>query len=292
MTYTEFINTLEQNVEEKAEPGAEVTLHKVQKNNGVKMDAITVLLPGETIAPAVYLPEYYLRFLDGETMDELAERLLRKSGSQRLYKTLPTEMLRDFDNLRHRIQYRLVNFQLNREFLKDVPYSRVLDLACIYYYDLTCPNMEKGTVVIRNRDLDIWNISQFYLQKIAEENTPAIAKPEIFPIQEAMEEDHLDESGMEDEIPMFILTNEQRVYGASCLLYSDVLLPLADKLDSDLFILPSSIHEVILTPDRGYLSRTDLEETVKEINHTQVAPYEVLSDHVYYYDRAERRILM
>lgn len=292
MNYEEFTDSLKRKVMEEAGPGAEVTLHKIRKNNGVQMDAMTVLMPGETIGPAVYIRDFFQKYKNGGTIKDLAKILLQTCRTQQMYQTLPAEMLREFDNIRHRIQYRLVNFELNRDFLKDVPYSRVLDLACIYYYDLTCPNLEKGTIVIKNRDLEIWNVSQFEIQRIAEQNTPLLQKPVILPMWKVL--DHEEDLFREEDtdVPMYVLSNEEKIFGASCLLYPDVLLPLAEKLQADLFILPSSIHELILTPDRGYLSRTDLEDTVREINRTQVEPYEVLSDHVYYYDRDERRILM
>lgn len=290
MNYTEFTENLKQKIEEQAEPGAEVTFHRIPKNNGVKMDAFTVLMPGETIAPAVYIRDYFQKYKEGVKMEELAKILLKNCRKCRNYTTFPAGQLRDFQNIRHRIRYRLVNYQMNKELLQDIPHSRVLDLACMYYYDLICPNNERGTIIIKNRDLDIWNISEFDLQKIAAQNTPRISPAELLPMRQALGTDA--DPDDDDEIPMYVLTNRERIFGASCLLYKDILLPLAESLHSNLFILPSSIHELILTPDRGYMSKTDFEKMVREINRTQVELYEVLSDHVYYYERSERRIIM
>ncbi len=295
MNYKEFTKGLRRKVEETGGPDAEVTIHRIPKNNGVKMDALTILMPGETIAPAIYLQEYFLRYKSGETLDALAERMVEKSRELKQQKHFSLKEMKDFQNVQDRIQYRLVNFEMNRELLQTIPFERILDLACIYYYETICPNRETGTILVKNNDLSTWNISLEEIRRIAEKNTPGLSGAEIVPMREMIAEDERDgyeSSEDEGDVPMYILTNQKRIYGASCMLYPDVLLPLARKLGANLFILPSSIHEVILTPDWGDISKGDLESTVREINRTQVEPYEVLSDHVYYYDRQERRILM
>lgn len=293
MKYTEFTQSLKEKIEEQTENKAEVELRRIPKNNGVKMDALTILMPGETIAPAIYLQEYYLRYLDGENIENLAEKMIERSAELKERQTISVKEMKNFQKIRNRVRFRLINFEMNRELLKEVPYARVLDLACIYYYEIICPNGEKGTLIIRNTDLALWNLTADDIRAIAERNTQSFSKAEILPMRQVLcEENGMEEKAEEGDIPMYVLTNRERVFGASCLLYPDVLLPLAEEKRRNLFILPSSIHEVIVMPDFGNISKEELEHTVREINRTQVAPYEVLSDHVYYYDRRERQILM
>ena len=89
---------------------------------------------------------------------------------------------------------------------------------------------------------------------------------------------------------MYVLSNSTRLYGAGAILYDDILKEFADKKQSNLFILPSSVHEVIIIPDKDHITKTKLQGMVKEVNETQVAEQEVLSDSVYYFDRNTNKI--
>ncbi len=84
---------------------------------------------------------------------------------------------------------------------------------------------------------------------------------------------------------MYVLTNRQRLNGACCILYQDVLKQVAGRLGDSLYILPSSIHEVIAIPASASGNPKELSQLVQEINIAEVAPEEILSDHAYYYDR-------
>ena len=88
-----------------------------------------------------------------------------------------------------------------------------------------------------------------------------------------------------ETVPMYVLTNRQRLNGACCILYQDVLKQVAGRLGDSLYILPSSIHEVIAIPASASGNPKELSQLVQEINIAEVAPEEVLSDHAYYYDR-------
>ena len=93
-------------------------------------------------------------------------------------------------------------------------------------------------------------------------------------------------------IPMYIMTNRQEVNGASVLLYDDVLQTFALKKKTDFYIMPSSIHEVILIPKSKSPDLKDLNEMINEVNETQVQEEEVLSDHAYYYEKNTHTLMM
>ena len=91
---------------------------------------------------------------------------------------------------------------------------------------------------------------------------------------------------------MYILTNQKGINGASCLLYPDVMNKLSEEFQSDFYVFPSSIHELILVPTHDNKSNNEYSNMVREINATQVAREEVLSDHVYYYSRVNGLVMM
>ena len=96
--------------------------------------------------------------------------------------------------------------------------------------------------------------------------------------------------GQEDGVRMYVLTNKAKINGASAMLYSDKIRELADSLQSDLIILPSSVHEVLLLPDDHKQKYDFYRQMVEEVNTTQVEPEEVLSYSLYRYSRDKAEI--
>ena len=96
---------------------------------------------------------------------------------------------------------------------------------------------------------------------------------------------------IEEEIPLFVMSNGDYMNGASVILYKDILKDFASGMEHDLYILPSSIHEVIILFDDEYArSPEELARMVRQTNHMVVEREEVLSDHVYHYDREKDEI--
>lgn len=93
------------------------------------------------------------------------------------------------------------------------------------------------------------------------------------------------------EKSIYVVTHEGRVYGAVAALYKGVLNQLAEKLGSDLIIIPSSVHEVLVLPkDESYRSAEIWNRMVREVNETQLEGEEVLSDHIYLYCKETKDI--
>ena len=72
----------------------------------------------------------------------------------------------------------------------------------------------------------------------------------------------------------------KQMNGASLLLQEDIRKQIGECLGSDYFVLPSSIHEVLILPDNGMFEVPALNQMVQEVNETQVEPQERLSDKV------------
>ena len=91
---------------------------------------------------------------------------------------------------------------------------------------------------------------------------------------------------------MFVLTNESNLFGAACIIYPNLLQHYAAEAQTDFYILPSSIHEVILVPTLDCDNYPELSEMVQEVNDTQLQDDEILSIHAYYYSRKSNEITM
>jgi hypothetical protein len=93
------------------------------------------------------------------------------------------------------------------------------------------------------------------------------------------------------EIPQIVITNLNKTYGAIAMCDTDLLSEIADKYETDLVILPSSIHECIVTPINIGIDTNELETMVREINETEVDPEDQLSDKIYRFKRSTRQII-
>ena len=91
---------------------------------------------------------------------------------------------------------------------------------------------------------------------------------------------------------MYVLSNRIRSYGSAAILYDRRLEGIGMYLKSNYYVLPSSIHEVIIIPEKAAPGKEPLSQMVGEINRTQVAEEEILSDHAYYYDREKKRLIL
>ena len=117
---------------------------------------------------------------------------------------------------------------------------------------------------------------------------------EEFQYEEMIEEflEDFDKKVMTVDMPMFVLTNEYWTNGAACIFYTGLLEQISQTLDTDLYIIPSSIHEVILLPLNEKIDMEELDRMIQQVNQEDLKPGEVLSHHVYMYRRTDKKLTM
>ena len=91
---------------------------------------------------------------------------------------------------------------------------------------------------------------------------------------------------------MYVLSNEQRAFGAAYMLDEQVLEQIRQELDCAFYVLPSSVHECMILPDCVGISPAELKALVEEVNRTQVEPEEVLTDSVYHFDSTAEGLIL
>jgi hypothetical protein len=133
--------------------------------------------------------------------------------------------------------------------------------------------------------LNFWGVNADTLYDQAILNTPKLLPHRMEDMSKIMVEILGERKEEEPDIPMFVLTNRYHTHGASVLLYDQLLKHLADSLGKDLVILPSSVHEVLLVPVDIGVDLAYYDNMVREVNETQLADDEVLSNHAYYFSR-------
>lgn len=305
MNYEAFKIAVTSEVVHQAGEEVDVRLHKITKNNGVVMDAMTIMTKGGHVAPTLYLMDFYMRFQEGESIRTIASDAVHLSLENYMEKILPKGFFAEYESVKDRLCYKLINYDKNVEFLKEVPHKRFLDLAMVFYYAVDPKILNHATVLVRNTDMIRWNIQMDELLKKSMKNTPTLLHWRFVSIQHVVEELMFEgpkealaaiEKACEiiqvdrDAVPMYILTNQEKYYGAACMLYPELLSSIAEKFESDLYILPSSIHECIIMPVSGWYTKEELSEMVREINDKEVDDVEILADHAYIYDRNKKEI--
>lgn len=288
--FTEVICKLVQNHLEHCN----VHLEEVMKNNGVKLYGVCIREQNSNIAPTIYLEEHYDSYQKGMTIDEIVWHICQQYQSCKRGGIQSVGKLLDFQYMKPMIAYRLVNYEKNVERLQEMPYIPFEDLAITFYCMLDCRLGRSVTVPITNRHMEAWNLNIDELYQIAHKNTPIILPSVVYDMDHILREIAKEEGSknlseltskkqMHSGESMYVLTNTNKNLGACCILYEKLLSDFASALGNSFFLLPSSIHEMILLPDTGTMQAEELLFMVKEVNATQVEPEEILSDHVYYY---------
>ncbi len=148
----------------------------------------------------------------------------------------------------------------------------------------------KASIAVRNDHIRQWRQTAETLFAAAQENMAEKMPELLVPMQKLLEEMTGLDTQDEYSVPMYVLTNQEKTFGASALLYSKKIKYLAKIWQKDLLILPSSVHEVLILPDDGERDYDFYRQMVKEVNTTQVDPEEILSESLYRFNRKKEEI--
>ena len=262
--------------------------------NGIIHPTVTIRTGRSRIAPTIGIEEHLESYRRGVPAEEIARRICGMlKESPKGPELFNPEEWEDYSRVRSRLGIKLISAAKNELLLREVPGRIILDLAAIVVYFADCREKSRATVTVRNDHLDRWGITGKTLLEDAFLSGPEMMPPQVRSIEEALRmtgciPEEFPVPGFPEENPadgLFVLSNPWNYLGASAAVYPGVLASFADAAGCDLFVIPSSIHEVLLLPARDGGMPEELDEMVREINSSEVSPEEVLSDHVYYYGR-------
>ncbi len=298
MTYENFKQKLLEHLATRLPEETRFEVQRILKNNDLVLDGLLISTPSVNISPTIYLNYYYESYTDGMPFCDVVERILTCYEKYKLESSVDVSFFCDFSKVKDHIIFKLVNLEQNTELLKTVPHVPYLDLAIVFCYFIpsnTCDVLKESasaTILIHDSHIAYWDKTPYELLQIAKENTPRIFEPRLYPLSDmiydmmpALDEEVSSPEKPEMEIPIYVLTNNQKFLGAATLLYHGILEKCAQTLDDDFYIIPSSIHEVLLLPKDCHTSAEDLSSLVREVNENHVAVEEILSNHVYFYNR-------
>lgn len=278
------MNKFENIVERMREKGYEAKVTTVTKNS-VEFQAISLAFSSK-MGIHVYGSEFE-RMLENLSEKEIVDALLSvyekaKQEDSACCTNLTKEMSEKSFLLEN--VYLGLQKKTNEEIVKKF-YPDFNDLEGYLYLRAPGENGAFYTMNITSSHLTKAGITEEELWEVAEKNTRSEAKIQnIFDFMDKSLDIPSNEV-LEVDFPMYTLTNEILMKGAAAVLCKSLLSDFAKEQNAKrIFVLPSSIHEVILLPDDGKYTEEDIcwmNETVRIANATDLEPQEVLSDRVY-----------
>ena len=244
--------------------------YKKQVVHKVNQDLDSISLIGENIkmSPTLYFNNMY-DYYNGT--DAAIEELALKAFETMLEGVNQTEVTEEFpdkEKFMKNIFFQVINTEKNKTLLLEVPHRKYLDLSIIYRYAVNISDNDIATTTINYILMDEFKLTEEELYEAAYKNTRRILKPKI----------------ISPGLPGFyMITNDQNIFGANGILYKDIIAEEAKKLNTDIYLIPSSIHEFLIQPVSDTLKPKDLKEIIKDANENVIDPEDYLSDSLYIY---------
>ena len=274
--------------------GAAISIREVDKNNGKVLTAVSISRDDAVLAPVIYLEGFYKDYQNGKRIEDCVREIAEVYATHRPDGATKFELPEVFEDARADIRVKLINYELNRESLVDRPHFSFGDLAACFIIKVRSPEFGTGSIDVTQDIFEIWGVSEEELLEAALVNMKNEDEICITGIDQIVREmrgyEKEEDFFLPDNQKLYVLTNKDRVLGASLMLDDETLGNFAKEKDKDVFILPSSIHELILVPDFGFLEFERLKMMVKDVNRTLVPSEDVLSDSVYIYRKDCGRI--
>lgn len=289
----EFVEALKEKLSERGND-VDVKVSTVEKMNQ-SYEAITITPEGSNIGMNMNLEVFAEAYESGVPFNEIVEQVTNKVEAHLAdMPTFDVQSLTDYEQMKDKLAMEVVAADRNADLLAKVPHQEMEDMAVVYRFVMESDENGRASILVSNDLLDKMGVTPEQLHADALENAPelrpAVIKGMSEVMMDMMGEDAHEMFGIEefpqDEM-MYVATVPDKISGAGVIAYQEFMDQAAEKLGGDFYILPSSIHEVLLVKDDGAVNFNDLKSMVEDVNATQVAPEEKLTDSVYHYDSKE-----
>ncbi len=251
LNYQEFLDSVLMKMK-KSYPHCRIDIHDVRKNNGLILQGMQIQNQDTNLSPTIYLNSFYEMYLENHSIDMVVTEIQELYDNDIIHKNLDVSFLSDFEKVKECIIYRLINAEKNEELLNEIPHIPFKNMAICFYCTFELEPGISGSTLIKSDMAQIWKVETEKLMELAETNTHRILPEQFICIKDMLnKEDELKEGYYsiepDEENEMYVLTNEEHYYGAAAILYPNVLNRLADRFKCDFFVIPSSIHEMIIS---------------------------------------------
>ena len=293
MGLTEFCRTVAELVISSLGDGYRAVNKEIIKNNGVVYHALIISEEGKSIAPTIYLDQFYEIYKNGMPLKNVVMDILGMYRNSMPKTDLDMDFFFDFAKVSDKLFFKVVNYEKNKKKLENVPYRKLMDMAMEPLCRMKNEVLGEGVITIDNDHLKSWEISEDELWENIGEHAGSVAPPKVTGLVDFLERMAGQSLDMGPLCGIRVVTNTSGNLGASAAFYPGVLEELADDMESDLYIIPSSVHETLVIPDPELEMDVEcLKDMIHEVNSTTVAEEEVLSDNLYRYDRESGKLFV
>ena len=281
MKYIDFINNLADDLQDAlAEKGREIEVSVIKVNKSWGNELGLSFSDGGAVCPVIYPKEQYENHECGKDYFKMLNALAVEV--EEIFDNLPGKFELDLEEAKDTIIIQLVNTEHSKEYLQDKVHREVEDLSIVYRLCSDFEGQGPASLAINYEMLNEMGLNESELYELAMEKAPlnrACIIKNLVDISLMLET---------VESPLVVVTNEDRVLGASAMMYPGTLERCAAVMNGDFFVLPSSVHEMLILPDNDKISLDGLKSMVYEVNNTVLDQTEFLSNNVYHYDHKEK----
>ena len=269
-------------------PDYRVFIEKVTKNNGVILTSLIIMK--NSISPTIYLNDFYTDYIRGASFDAVLLRINSIYASNADTYNFKIPDIKCYVEVVNKLFIKVINRERNSELLKKVPHIDFLDLSAVIYVLLGSTDEGISSTIVKNEMLTYWNVEDEELFKVAYNNSNI-----LFPLEICSMRKILESYGVKypycDEIDMYIASNNKRLNGAAAIMYKELFdeFCIQHSLNS-VYIIPSSINELILLPIDDDINPTAIQLIIREVNRENVSEEEFLSDNLYIYNKRTKKI--
>ena len=264
---------------------------KVNKAQRGELNGVLFMKEGLLCAPTFYIEDFYKAYKNGTSIADLShdaiETAVRSMDMASLFAQGSLDMIGDSENLR----VRMLDKGRNKGYLKDKPYR---ELGCGFVYVAEIGRGEYGAV-ITNELIKEYDMAENEFFDKAIKNTVGNFPALLHDLGESVIGDPESCVNLLDQPsgrapagagPGFVLTNSRFFWGAGTLFYPGMIDRLHELLGGDFYVLPSSVHELILiaVDDQDPQQLVDL---VRSANRSVVKDNEILADDLYICESGE-----
>ena len=304
MSFEEFTEQVKQSIKEYLP--FEYADAEVNVSEGLKINAsytsLSVNKEGQNISALVNLDEMFRDYQRDGDLTSVLFKIADIAATQP--EGMDVRKLEDYEQAKDSLFIRVCNTESNKDLLEKVPHEILGDLAVTYHVMLDRNEDGFGSTIINHELLGKYGVPESQLKADAMENSTKILSPTIesmtnvmarmmgfsdvdiqsIPFETAVENFDFQKDNM------FVLSNTSAMNGAATIFYPEVMERIGEQAGGDLFVIPSSVHEVLLVPDDGVMQRENLEQIIRDINANEVEPKDRLSDTLYHYDVKEHKL--
>ena len=294
MDYREFIEMVKEDLPERLFgplQGAAVEDIVAEKLQGQSYEGIRIIPEDSIVSIMMDLQPFFQMINHGNLYEEVLDAIAERADlACKEYPDVSIDMLKDYEKMRENLTVKLVGHEGNEQMLQKIPHYDMEDLSLVYQFKFPGDEGMTASILITSDMVKKFGITEEQLHQDALRQAVQQSPLILQTMEEVIREITGGMVDAKEMVPTYVASNKSRTNGASVLMYPDFFKEAADLLKESFFILPSSIHDLILVPagEDNLENVRELQQMVREVNATKVRPEERLSNYVYHYDISEK----